>query len=74
MLKKLFDFDEVCLEGPVVEEERGVSPGGQIFELSRLPGENDEGGKVFFRAALETNDFTQAVGSVLRKHWSPGSG
>lgn len=39
MFKKLLDFDEVCFEGAVVEEERRVGPGGQVFELSWLPGE-----------------------------------
>lgn len=39
MFKKLFNFDEVCFEGAVVEEERRVGPGGQVFELSWLPGE-----------------------------------
>lgn len=37
MLKKLLDFDEICFEGAIVEEERRVGPGGQVFELSWLP-------------------------------------
>lgn len=43
MFQKLLYFDEVCFEGAVVEEERRVSPGGQVFELSRLPGEGKDG-------------------------------
>ena len=39
MFKKLLDFDEVCFEGAVVQEERGVGAGGQVFELRWLPGE-----------------------------------
>lgn len=42
MFKKLLDFDEVCFEGAVVEEERRVGPGGQVFELGRLPGEDGD--------------------------------
>lgn len=44
MFEKLLDFDEVCFEGAVVEEERRVGPGGQVFELGRLPGKDGEGG------------------------------
>lgn len=40
LFKKLLDFDEVCLEGAVVQEERGVCPGGQVLELCWLPAEN----------------------------------
>lgn len=42
MLKELLDFDEVCFEGAVVEEERRVGPGGQVFELGWLPGNDVE--------------------------------
>lgn len=42
MLKELLDFDEVCFEGAVVEEERRVGPGGQIFQLGWLPGDDVE--------------------------------
>lgn len=38
MFKELLDFDEVCFEGAVVEEERRVGAGGQVFELGWLPG------------------------------------
>lgn len=40
MLKKLLDFDEVCFEGAIVQEERRVGPGSEVFELSRLPGDD----------------------------------
>lgn len=40
LFKELLDFDEVCFEGAVVEEERRVSPRGQVFELSWLPGDD----------------------------------
>lgn len=40
MFKKLLDFDEICFEGPVVEEERGVCTWGQVLELSGFPGEH----------------------------------
>lgn len=39
MFEKLLDFDEICLEGTVVEKKRRVSPRGEVFEFSRLPGE-----------------------------------
>lgn len=53
MFKKLLDFDEVCFEGAIEEEERRVSTWGQVFELSRLPGEGtqkdgEEGGQGLF--------------------------
>lgn len=42
LLKKLLNFDEVCFEGAVIEEERRIGPGGQVFELSWLPVDKDE--------------------------------
>lgn len=40
MFKKLLDLDEVCFQGAVVEEERRVSPRGQVLELGWLPGDD----------------------------------
>lgn len=31
LFKKLLDLDEVCFQGAVVEEERRVSPRGQVL-------------------------------------------
>lgn len=42
MFEKLLDFDEVCLEDAVVEEERWVCPRSEVFELIRLPGDGEE--------------------------------
>lgn len=42
MLQKLLDFDKVCFEGAIVEEERRVGPRGEVFELRWLPGEDTE--------------------------------
>lgn len=42
MFEKLLDFDEVCLEDAVVEEERWVCPRSKVFELIRLPGDGKE--------------------------------
>lgn len=42
MFEKLLDFDEVCLEDAVVEEERWVCPRSEVFELIRLPGHGEE--------------------------------
>lgn len=45
LLQKLLDFDEVCFEGAVVEEERRVGARGKVFELRRLPADGGEGRK-----------------------------
>lgn len=36
LFQKLLDFDEVCFEGAVVEEERRIGAGGEVFELRWL--------------------------------------
>lgn len=41
MFKKLLDFDEVCFEGAVVEEERRIGPRGQVLQFCWFPGGKD---------------------------------
>lgn len=52
MFEKLLDFDEVCLEDAIIEEERRVCPGGEVFELSWLPGGDAEKTQVKTRKHL----------------------
>lgn len=42
LFQKLLDFDEVCFERAVVEEERRVGAGSEVFELCWLPEDTGE--------------------------------
>lgn len=42
MFKELLNFDEVCLECAIVQQERRVGAGGEVFKLFWLPGDDTE--------------------------------
>lgn len=45
LFQKLLDFDEVCFECAVVEQERRVGSRGEVLKLRRLPIGGGEGWK-----------------------------